>query len=330
MRKLPNVLRLLQFAAVASAALIFGSPATYSAEAPTIRLAYSTAGDEQLWLLAHRPDLMAKNYGKAYTLEISRFPSSSKRAQAFAAGALDLEAGGASGEIFAAAEGEPATIIASVSRQAANGFRVSWYVMADSPIKSVADLRGKNVGINGFSTTGHLELLTALEKNGMTDHDVNIIPVTFPAMQQSLEAGKIDVGYFPQPYAALLEHETKVRKLFDSRYGMPFDQELIVRAGKDAFLKQHADAIRAMMEDLRDATRFYLDKPQIARQALIDAKLVRVTPEVYLTMQDYYRDPTLRPDVEAMEHTQEAMLKAGFQKKPVDISTIVDAGYLPK
>jgi ABC-type nitrate/sulfonate/bicarbonate transport system substrate-binding protein len=149
-------------------------------------------------------------------------------------------------------------------------------------------------------------------------------------MQQSLEAGKIDVGYFPQPYAALLEHETKVRKLFDSRYGMPFDQELIVLAGKDAFLKQHADAIRAMMEDLRDATRFYLDKPQIARQALIDAKLVRVTPEVYLTMQDYYRDPTLRPDVEAMEHTQEAMLKAGFQKKPVDISTIVDAGYLPK
>jgi ABC-type nitrate/sulfonate/bicarbonate transport system substrate-binding protein len=207
---------------------------------------------------------------------------------------------------------------------------VSWYVKADSPIKTVADLKGKTIGINGFSTTGHLELLTALEKNGMTDADVNIIPVTFPAMQQTLEAGKIDAGYFPQPYAALLERQMPVRKLFDSRYGMPFDQELIVLIGAEEFLKQNADALRAMMEDLKAATRYYLDHPKEARQALINAKLVRVTPEVYMSVQDYYRDPTLRPDIDALEHTQEAMLKAGFQNKRIDVRSIVDMSYLPQ
>lgn len=307
-----------------------GNSETSQAQPLNIRLAYSTAGDEQLWLLTVRPELFAKNYGKAYTFDVSRMPSSSARAQAYAAGAVDLAAGGGSGVMLAASEGVTGKIIASISRQAANGFRVSWYVKADSPIKTVADLKGKTIGINGFSTTGHLELLTALEKNGMTDADVNIIPVTFPAMQQTLEAGKIDVGYFPQPYAALLERQMQVRKLFDSRYGMPFDQELIVLIGAEDFLTRNVDAIRAMMEDLKAATRYYLDHPKEARQALIDARLVRVTPEVYMSMEDYYRDPTLRPDIDALEHTQDAMLKSGFQKKKIDVSSIVDTSYLPR
>ena len=66
-----------------------------------------------------------------------------------------------------------------------------------------------------------------------------------------------------------------------------------------------------------------------ARQALIGAKLVRVTPEVYMTMQDYYRDPTMRPSVEALEQTQQAMIKAGFQKKRADVRAMVDLSYLP-
>jgi ABC-type nitrate/sulfonate/bicarbonate transport system substrate-binding protein len=294
-----------------------------------IRLGYSSAGDEQLWLLAVRPQLFARHYGEAYALEATMFPSSSVRAQAFEADALDLSAGGASGVMFAAAEGVAARIIASISRQSGTGFRVSWYVKADSPIKSIPDMKGKVIGINGFSTTGHLELVAALAKHGLTDADVTITPVPFPAMQQSLEAGKIDVGYFPQPYAALLENQMPVRKLFDSRYGMPFDQELIVLIGKDEFLKKNPAAIRALMEDLQASTRFYLEHPREARQALIDAKLVRVTPEVYMTMQDYYRDPSMRPSIEALEQTQDAMIKAGFQKKRADVRAMVDFSYLP-
>jgi ABC-type nitrate/sulfonate/bicarbonate transport system substrate-binding protein len=47
----------------------------------------------------------------------------------------------------------------------------------------------------------------------MTDKDVTIVPVPFPAMQEALRAGEIDVGEFPQPFAALLEKQAKVRKL---------------------------------------------------------------------------------------------------------------------
>src|SRR5262249_44780979 len=67
-----------------------------------------------------------------------------------------------------------------------------------------------------------------------------------------------------------------------------------------------------------------------ARQILIDTKMVRVSADVYLTMNDYYRDPTLRPDVEALVRMQEFQMKAGFQTKSADVRALVDLSYLPQ
>jgi ABC-type nitrate/sulfonate/bicarbonate transport system substrate-binding protein len=298
------------------------------AQPATLRLGYGSAAEEPLWLLLAKPDL-AKNYGKAYTLEGTRFTGSDKRAQAFEAGAIDLASGSANGVIFGAAEGVMAKMIASISRESSRGFSTTFYVKESSSIKSVPDLKGKTVGINGFFTSGHLWLKAALEKNGLAETDVKVAPIAFPAMQEALDAGKIDLGMFPQPFAALAERQMKVRKIFDAKYGVPFDEELIVLMGKDEFLKKNAAAIRALLADLKEATGFYLEKPREARQLLVDSKMVRATPDVYIAMNDYYHEPTMRIDVEALEKMQEFQIRAGFQKKQVDVRSLVDLGYLP-
>jgi ABC-type nitrate/sulfonate/bicarbonate transport system substrate-binding protein len=310
-------------------ALLAGSASTAAAQPATLRLGYGTAAEEPLWLIVAKPEL-AKNQGKAYTLDATRFTGSDKRGQAFEAGAIDLASSSANGVIFAAAEGVSAKIVASISRESPRGFSTSFYVKDNSPIKSVADLKGKIVGINGFYTSGHLWLKTALEKNGLTETDVTITPVPFPAMQEALDAGKVDLGQFPQPFAALAEKQMKVRKIFDAKYGIPFEEELIVLIGKDEFLKKNASAVRGFLEDLKTATAFYLENPREARQLLIDRKMVRVNPDVYVTMNDYYRDPGLQVDVGALEKMQAFQIKAGFQKKNADVGSLVDLGYLPK
>jgi ABC-type nitrate/sulfonate/bicarbonate transport system substrate-binding protein len=309
--------------------LVAGIASTAFGQPVTLRLGYGTAAEEPLWLVVAKPEL-AKNYGKAYALDATRFTGSDKRGQAFEAGAIDLASSSANGVIFAAAEGVTAKLIASVSRESSRGFSTGYYVKESSPIKSVADLKGKIVGINGFYTSGHLWLKTALEKNGLAETDVTIAPVPFPAMQEALEAGKVDVGQFPQPFAAVVEKQMKVRKIFDAKYGVPFDEELIVLAGKDEFLKKNATAVRAFLADLKAATQFYLENPREARQLLIDNKMVRVNPDIYVAMSDYYRDPTLRVDIEALEKMQAFQIKAGFQKKSADVRSLVDLGYLPK
>ena len=300
-----------------------------AADPPTLRVGYGSAAEEQLYLLLAKSDI-GKNYGKAYKLESLRFQSSTQRSQAFEANAIDLASSGAVGVLFAAAEGVTGKVIASLARESPRGFATSYYVKADSPIKTVSDAKGKIVGINGFATDGQLWLKTALERHNLSDSDVTITPVPFPAMAEALNAGKIDVGEFPQPFADMLEKDMRVRKLFDSQYGMPFEQELILLLGKDAFLKQNGAAIRGLLEDLQASTRFYLEKPREARQMILDAKAVRLSPDIYLNMKDYYRDPTLRPDPAALERVQEVMIKTGFTKKRADIPAMVDLSYLAK
>lgn len=316
---------------VAAVCLLSGLCAAQPAAAdpPTLRLGYGAAAEEQLYLLLAKPSI-GKNYGKTYKLDATRFQSSTQRSQAFEADAIDLASSGAVGVMFAAAEGVTGKIIASLARESSRGFATSYFVKADSPIKTVADAKGKIVGINGFSTDGQLWLRTALGRHNLTDSDLTITPVPFPAMAEALKAGKVDIGEFPQPFAEMLEKDMKVRKLFDSQYGMPFEQELIVLLGKDAFLKKNADAIRGLLEDLQISTRYYLDHSEEARQIILDAKTIRLSPDIYLKMKDYYRDPTLRPDASALERVQDIMIKTGFTKKRADIPEIVDTTYLSK
>jgi ABC-type nitrate/sulfonate/bicarbonate transport system substrate-binding protein len=315
---------------VISAACLLGSLLGDARGEPVIlRLGYGAAAEEPLWLVVARPEL-TRDSGKIYKLDATRFSGSDKRAQAFEAGAIDLASSSANGVIFAAAEGVTVKIIASISRESTRGFSTGFYVKEGSSIKSVPDLKGKTVAINGFSTSGHLWLKAALEKHALDDSDVTIAPIPFPAMQESLEAGKIDVAELPQPFAALAEKQMHLRKIFDAKYGVPFDEELIVLIGKDEFLRKNAEPMRAFLADLEATTRFYLEKPGEARQLLIDSKMVRVNPDAYLSMKDYYRDPTLRVDVEALAKMQEFQIKAGFQKKTVDVRSLVDLGYLPK
>lgn len=293
-----------------------------------IRLGYGVAAEEQLWLLIAKPDI-GTHYGSDYVIDGTRFSGSDKRAQAFEAGAIDIASSSANGVIFAAAEGVAGKIITSISRESKRGYSTSFYALAASPVKTLADLKGKTIAVNGFETSGHLWLKTALEKMGIAESDVTIVPIPFPAMAESLRSGKIDVGEFPQPFDALLHNEMQVSKIFSAKDAIPTDEELIVLVAKDDFLKANAPAIKAFLDDLRAATKFYLEHAQEARQILLDAKMVRVPANVFLAMQDYYRDPAMRADVKILEEMQESQFNAGFQKKKADIRQLVDLSYLP-
>jgi ABC-type nitrate/sulfonate/bicarbonate transport system substrate-binding protein len=301
---------------------------TVKADPINLRIGYGVAAEEQLWLLIARPTV-GTHYGKEYTIEGTRFSGSDKRAQAFEAGAIDLASSSANGVIFAAAEGVKGKIIASISRESKRGYSTTFYAMATSRIKTVSDLKGKTVAVNGFETSGHLWLKTALEKAKLAESDVTIAPIAFPAMAESLRSGKIDVGEFPQPFDALLQKETAVTRIFSAKDAIPTDEELIVLVGKDEFLKANSTAIKAFLEDLHAATKFYLEHVQEARQILIDTKMVRVPADVFLGMSDYYRDPAMRAEVTTLEEMQESQFDAGFQKKKADIKQLVDLSYLP-
>lgn len=293
-----------------------------------IRLGYGVAVEEPLWLMLAKPQL-ATHEGHEYSLQTSRFSGADKRMQAFAAGALDISTVSANAAIFAASQGVDFKIIGSLSRESLRGFATQFMVRTDSPIKTAADLKGKTIGINGFSGSGNLWVDIYLKDHGLTEDDVTLVPVDFAAQGDALRAGKIDVGMFPQPFAAMVQKQGGVRTLFTSKDAVPKEEELMLIIAHDSFLKAHPDAVKAFMSDVVSATTTYSQHMQDARQAILDAKLVRVAPDIYLHMTDYYRDPTCRPDLAELEMMQDQQMKAGFQQKRADLKSRVDDAYLP-
>ena len=309
--------------AAATIAFGIGMAATAHAEPLKIRLGIGAAVEEQVWLLVAKPEL-APNHGKAYVIEHNRFPAADKRIQAFEAGAADIITASANSAIFAASEGIDFKFVASISRESSRGFYTRFMVKADSPVQSVKDLKGKVIGINGFSGSGHLWTKVTLEKNGLTEKDVTLVPMPFPAQGEALKSGTLTVGMFPQPFAAMIEKEIGARQLYSSKDAAPFEEELMVLIAKPAFIRANKAAVDALIADLVVLTKYYAENSAQARQLLIDSKMVRVAPEVYLGMTDYYREPSVAVSVDALEQMQALQMGAGFQARKVDLKCRVD------
>jgi ABC-type nitrate/sulfonate/bicarbonate transport system substrate-binding protein len=300
-----------------------------AADPVKIRIGRGSAAEEQLWLIAAKPQV-APNQGKAYTLDLTNFPATDKRFLAFEAGELDIATGSANSVILFASTGAQVSAIASISQESRKGFFTQYMVKKESPIKTVKELKGKIIGVNGFNSSIHLWAILALQQAGLDPaKDVTFVPVPFPAQGEALRAGKIDVGAFPQPFAKLEQDQGATRVLFTSKDGVPFDEELMLLVGRPQFLASHRDAVRAFLSDLVAATKYYAEHPKEARQALIDAKFVRLSPEVYFGMTDYYRTPSGKIDVDALHKMQDLQIKVGWQEKAADIGKLVDLTYLP-
>jgi ABC-type nitrate/sulfonate/bicarbonate transport system substrate-binding protein len=318
------------FALPAAVAALAVSISAAVAQPVTIKIGTGATGLEQLELLKAKPAL-GQNQDKLYSLDFVAFRGTDARFKAYEAGQLDAFTGSGSAMLVAAAAGIEFKIVASLSKESARGYVTQFLVTADSPIKTAADLKGKLIGINGFKSSIELYARIPVQAAGLDpERDVKWAVVPFPAQGQALRSGKLDVGAFPLPFSAIEHKKGGVRTLFTSHDAMPFDRELIVLAFNEQFLVKNGAAVRALLADLVAATRYYVANLRASRQALIDAKMTQIDADVLLDMEDWYRDPDCRVDVESLSKEQDAQVAAGMQKGRADLGRIVDTGYLPK
>ena len=149
-------------------------------------------------------------------------------------------------------------------------------------------------------------------------------------MRRRLESGKLDVGAFPQPFAANEWAKGGVRTLFTSKNAVPFGSDLIVLVVTLDLAEKHPDVLRAFLSDLLSATKFFIEHTKEAKQALLDTKIVAIPPSVFLTMQDNLRAPDGRTDLDRLNKLQDLLLADNFITKKADLSKFLDLSYLPK
>ncbi|MEV3962142.1 ABC transporter substrate-binding protein [Nocardia sp. NPDC050193] len=75
------------------------------------------------------------------------------------------------------------------------------YVKPDSPIRSLADINGKTVGVNTTNNIGDVTIGNLAADQGV-EIEPRYVEVPFPEMLPGVQAGSIDVGYAPEPFSS--------------------------------------------------------------------------------------------------------------------------------
>lgn len=93
------------------------------------------------------------------------------------------------------------------------------YVAPGSPIKSIADLRHKTVGVNVPNNIGTLLISSVLVDHGMSAKDVDFVSAPFPTLVTELQKHKIDAAWLPEPFASIAEMSFGAQQLVDLDQG---------------------------------------------------------------------------------------------------------------
>jgi sulfonate transport system substrate-binding protein len=148
----------------------------------TLRAATYKAGDK---LLLETSGLLNE---LPYKLEFAEFGSGNLIVEAINGGSIDIGSMSEIPPVFAAASGARIKVVA-IARD-----DVNWQVVLvpkDSPIRSVADLKGKRVGYVRATTT-HYYLAGMLRKVGLTFSDITPVALTPADGQAAFDRGALD------------------------------------------------------------------------------------------------------------------------------------------
>jgi ABC-type nitrate/sulfonate/bicarbonate transport system substrate-binding protein len=313
--------------------LVVAPLSVHAADPPVIRFGHGFAAEEQVWLMAARPDL-TPGQGTKYRLKMISFQGNPERFQAYLANELDGGTAPGLAVIFARAQGVDIKITAGICLEAdgKDWFTTAYMVRDGAPVKSVKDLKGGTAGVLGFKTATDLWVRAALLNAALTpDRDVKVVPIAFPAMGAAVRSDKVTLGTFVEPFYSAEVAKGGLRTLFTAVKAVGYDHELLDVWFGEKFLKAQPDAVRAFLADYVAVTRYYLANTAEAKRDLHKAGFVRTPLEIYLKNADWKRDPGGRVDVASLKKLAVFMHeKLGWLEKPVNVDEMVDLGYLPK
>ncbi|MEM5310696.1 ABC transporter substrate-binding protein [Paraburkholderia sp. JHI869] len=335
MKTRQRILRLLAVPLVFSAAT--------TAQAETIRVAIGTqdttincATGGLLIRELHLLDKYLPHTGKyanvTYDVQWKDFTSGAPLTNEMVAGKLDFGAmadfpGSLNGAAFQKAGRKSLfiTVLEGSTEGSGNGI----VVPVNSPVHSIADLKGKTISVP-FASTSHGMLLRAIKAQGWNpDTDVNIITQAPEVAGSALKAGKIDAHADFVPFADLFPYRGIARKIYDGAQShAPTFHGALVDA---AYAQQYPEVVVAYLRAAIEANRLIADDPE--KYSLLIEKVTGIeAPVDYLyhgPLGLQTRDLTWKPEYRQAVATAIDTLKL-LKKTDVnlDANTFIDDRYI--
>ena len=313
--------------AVAGVALLGGVAAR--AEPVKIRMAWVAPVSNWASIVLEKKEL-AQHLGKSYTLESTRFAGTPQIITALANG--DLEIADLAFSTFPLAVQnagmEDLRVIADEFQDGVDGYHTNkFYVLADGPIKTVDDLKGRIVGTNVTGGAVNIASRTMLRKHGLEDRrDYTTIEAPFSTMRAMLAEKKVDMASSVPPFSFDPELNRISRVLFTSKDAVGISQ-FIVWAARQSFIDKNRAAMVDFMEDMLRIERWFMDPKNHDDVMKIASKVTKQPPERFgwvFTKLDYYRDPDMLPNLDALQSNIETTHQLGLVKASLDVKKYSD------
>lgn len=318
---------------LAVAGLLLGMHTAMAADPLKIRIAWVVTPAQLTPFLFSKKEIL-KHYGKSYTVDPIRFRGSAPQITALAAGELDIAAFSYSAFALAIQNAgmKDLKAVADVFQDGVGDhYSCEYMVGPDSPIKSIADLKGKRLADNGIGGAVDVAMRKHLRAHGLEDkRDYTITEIRFPNMGAALTEGKVDLIGTLIPFAPGVKKKG-ARVLFTMKDAMGPSQ-MIFWAARQPFLDKHKATLKDFFEDHQRALSWFLD-PKNRKEALqIIANFTKRPVSAYeswvFTSKDFYRDPKGRINVEALTNNVKAQRDLGFLKIDIDVPAHVDNSFV--
>jgi len=248
--------RRLFLAVMALAALFFGTAPGHGAD--RVRFAYPAKS------LNYLPITMGRDKGifQAESIDLQMIlVASTVQVAALATGDIDFS--GAQSQVMAgAARGLPVKVVGFLT------IKPSFWLMAKPEIRSMADLKGKIIGITAIGSSTDTLARFLLTKNGLTpDRDVALIGTgTTSNILTAMKAGTVDAGVLSPPFNAMAK-QMGYRTM--AYFGDYVEQSLSGVGTSDRMIRERPELVRRMLIATIKSLRFIQQRPSESIQFII-------------------------------------------------------------
>ncbi len=199
------------------------------------------------------------------SVEWKNFSSGGDVNTAFAAGAVDIGLVGLPAFVSGVAQGIPYKLIMLYDIP---GTMSGLVVREGTGIKSVADLKGKRVGVPFGSGSDYL-LQGALDANGLTSDDVTLVNLQPQPIVAAWTTGQIDAAYIWAPILTQLIEQNGSLILNDGEMADKGYFAGDVAVVSDKFAAEHPDLVQAWVEQNLRAVNWVNSDDQAALDAMM-------------------------------------------------------------
>ncbi|MDX8438782.1 ABC transporter substrate-binding protein [Mesorhizobium australafricanum] len=147
-----------------------------------------------------------------------------------------------------------------------------FYVLEDSPIKSIADIAGKTISVNTLGAHLDYTVREALHSVGLPPDAAKLVVVPGPQLEQTLRSQQVDIaglGYWQATFAGQLVSNGGVRGVFNDTDVLGEIAGGFVVLRRD-FIAANPDAARNFVEQSVRAADWSRQNPDEARKLLAD------------------------------------------------------------